>query len=253
MNKQEIIEKADKLNWFHKIELFEGYTTKGVVDHCTEESANNRYGIPTDLFGKSVLDIGCNNGYFSFLSERRGSIVTSIDPNQGDGDNIKCFELASEALKSNALFEQTNLELYCGKRKGGMIISIEELRKESGNVDYSLIPTAISNDKFWNKKQGKIFDICYLFGTLYHLPNPIEHLQCLFNCTSEYALIETAIAQNNYGNNPVWELNAGFDNDPSNAWYPSLGGLTAALKYVGFSQVELIYNDGIRCTVKAIV
>lgn len=224
MNKQEIIEKADKLNWFHKIELFEGYTTKGVVDHCTEESANNRYGIPTDLSGKSVLDIGCNNGYFSFLSERRGAIVTSIDPNQGDGDNIKCFELASEVLKSNALFEQNTLEEFTDK-----------------------------NSKNSNKRNGKIFDICYLFGTLYHLPNPIEHLQCLFNCTSEYALIETAIAQNKYGNNPVWELNAGFDNDPSNLWYPSLGGLTAALKYVGFSQVELIYNDGIRCTVKAIV
>lgn len=223
MTQEEIIERAEKLNWFHCIELCDGYVTKGVADHCTEESANNRYGIPANLSGKSVLDIGCNGGYFSFLSERRGATVTSIDPNQGNGDNIKCFELASEALMSNTIFEEAYLENFS------------------------------SMSKSTNKRRGKFFDICYLFGTLYHVPNIIEHLQCLFNCTSEYALIETAIAQNDYGNRPVWELNEGFDNDPSNVFYPSLGGLTAALKYVGFSQVELIYNDGIRATVKCIV
>lgn len=217
MIREEIIEKAEKLNWFHCIELCDGYVTKGVADHCTEESATNRYGLPIDLSGKHVLDIGCNNGYFSFLSEKRGAVVSAIDPNQGNGDNIKCFELASEILKSNVLFKEQRL-----------IDSIAE-------------------------NPPKMFDISLYYGVLYHVENPLLELKMLFKHTREFALIETAIAQNGYGNRPVWELNEGFDNDPSNAWYPSLGGLTAALKYVGFSQVELIYSDGIRATVKAIV
>lgn len=37
--------------------------------------------IPHDLSGKTVLDIGCNAGYFSFLLASRGAEVVGVDPN----------------------------------------------------------------------------------------------------------------------------------------------------------------------------
>lgn len=207
-------ERAEELKWFQCIDLGNGYITKGVVDHCTEEIATNRYGIPLDLTGKTVFDVGCNDGYHSFLCERRGAIVTAIDPNQGDGDNEECFRLAKEVLDSEVFYAPINLEKY--------------------------------NCKYIS------FDICLYFGVLYHIENPLKELSLLFKCCKEYALIETAIAQTNYGDKSVWEFNHGFDNDTTNKWYPTIKGLENVLKYVGFKSVELIYNDGVRATVKAI-
>lgn len=38
--------------------------------------------IPEDLTGKYVLDIGCNEGFFSFECEKRGAMVTAIEKNE---------------------------------------------------------------------------------------------------------------------------------------------------------------------------
>lgn len=38
--------------------------------------------IPENLLGKYVLDMGCNEGFFSFECERRGAMVTGIDSNK---------------------------------------------------------------------------------------------------------------------------------------------------------------------------
>lgn len=208
--------EAEQLRWFQCVDLGDGYVTNGLVDHCTEPISNSRYGIPIDLKGKTVLDIGAMNGYHSLLAERRGAVVTSIEPTQGGGDNWKCLQLALSANKSN--IKAIPVDLYS-----------------------------------FHSKPNEQFDICFYFGVLYHVEDPIKELIMLRNLTKEFALIETAIAQGNYGNNPVWEMNHGFDNDDTNIWYPSLAGLTAALKYAGFSQVELIWTDGIRSTVKALV
>lgn len=217
----EIKESAEKLNWFQCVPLVsdegEVYITKGIVDHCTEEIATNRYGIPLDLRGKTVLDIGAMNGYHSLLAEKRGAKVTAIEPTQGNGDNFKCLKLAIDANKSKAIIHDCNLQQF-----------------------------------YYRKYTNDRYDVCFYFGVLYHVISPIDELQHLSDVTKEYALIETAISQKDYGNDTVWELNNGFDNDPTNYWYPTINGLFAALKLVGFSQVEVIYNDKIRATVKAI-
>lgn len=219
MKKQELQEKVNAIKWFHRLELptDEGdiIVTPGIVDHCTEEIATNRYGIPKDLTGKTVLDIGAMNGYHSFLAEKRGANVTAIEPNQGNGDNIFGFKLAKECLKSKINFIP-NCDLFS-----------------------------------YTRGLGQQMDISFLFGVLYHVINPIELLIDLCSITKEYAIIESAVAQNLNIGRAVWEFNPGFDNDPTNFWYPTIPGLDAALTHIGFTQTELIYYDGIRCTIKA--
>lgn len=220
MKFEEIKEKAEKLRWFQCVPMVsedEGvYVSKGVVDHCTEDIATHRYGMPLDLSGKTVLDIGAMNGYHSLLAEKRGAKVTAIEPVQGYGDNFECLKLALEANNST--------------------------------VDARLLSLEHFYEEYFVKAA---YDICFYYGVLYHVLNPIQELGYLSDLTKEYALIETAISQN-YADGSIWELRHGFDNDPTNYFYPTLDGLWNALKLVGFKSMEVIYNDGIRATVKAI-
>lgn len=242
MKYEELKKRVGELKWFQRLELptDEGMTiiTPFQATHCIEEIATKCYGIPENLTGLTVLDIGCNDGFHSFFAEKRGAKVAAIDPNQGGGDNIKCFMLAKEALNSNVTF-----------------VSVDLMQLISGAMEYKkrgIIPYVDSNTEKQTGSSVGDFDVVFYFGVLYHVISPIDELKMLFKVTKQYALIETAIAQNDYGNRSVWEFNNGFDNDPTNYFYPSLIGLKNVLKYVGFSKVELIWTDGIRASVKAI-
>ena len=223
MKYKQLKEEAEKIQWWHSIPLVseEGttYVTNGIVNHCSEEIATNRFGMPESLEGKTVLDIGCWDGYFSFLAEKRNAkSVLGVDMLQGcshQEQGTQGFEFAKKTLKSKVGFEKKSLEEF-----------------------------AINTNKQ--------FDVTLYYGVLYHVENPIAELKHLSKITKEYTLIETAISQNNNEPRPYWEFKHGFDNDPTNFWYPNLLGLAAALIYVGFEKMEVIYNDGIRATVKAI-
>ena len=62
--------------WFHNIDLGDGIFTPG-SQRSFETLA--RVEIPLDLKGLTVLDIGCNDGFYSLECERRGAKVTAID------------------------------------------------------------------------------------------------------------------------------------------------------------------------------
>src|SRR5215468_8572935 len=68
-------EKIDKygkgVGWFHSLELGNGLSTSGSV---TKEALNRKIrclGIPDDLTGMTVLDVGSWDGYFAFEAEAR--------------------------------------------------------------------------------------------------------------------------------------------------------------------------------------
>lgn len=68
-----------KAGWYHSFRLADGTVFEGVQSY---EHLVNRYSqlpIPGDLTGKSVLDVGAWDGWFSFEAERRGAKVTAID------------------------------------------------------------------------------------------------------------------------------------------------------------------------------
>ena len=67
----EIQARADAIQWFHSIPLGDGVVTKGLAEKALPESC-----FP-DVSGKSVLDIGAWDGYYSFMAERLGAKVAS--------------------------------------------------------------------------------------------------------------------------------------------------------------------------------
>lgn len=98
---EEIQGRVDELQWFHDWTLVPGVRTKGMSPMLERV---RHFPIPEDLSGKRVLDIGCADGFFTFLAEARGAEVVAIDswPRQG-------FFLAREVLNSQVEFHHMSV------------------------------------------------------------------------------------------------------------------------------------------------
>lgn len=209
----------EDIKWWHRIKLSDGTVTPGICFHGKddEDYATNRFGLPLDLKGKTVLDIGCWDGYFSFEAEKRGAkTIIGIDIfqnfEQGGNFGTKGFVFAKENLKSKVQFE---------------------------NIDLMNASSCF-----------KPFDVTFFFGVLYHTQNPVGLLKALSDLTKEYALIETTICDSDKS---VLEIRAGYENDSTNLFYPSIKGMGDLCKLVGFKEVQLVYNlHNTRATFKAI-
>ncbi len=100
-------------DWRHRIPIRPGFTTPGYLSDSYWDLSN----FPKDLTGKSVLDVGSNDGINSFHCERIGAkSVLGIDLYVEDADlkhtsgwsQIGC-EIAKKALHSNVEFQPLSL------------------------------------------------------------------------------------------------------------------------------------------------
>ena len=115
--------------WYHTLDLGSGVVTEGMFDL---RPYAERYGLPPDLSGLRVLDVGTFDGFWAFEMERRGARVTSLDVDRTqqldwpprlrpseDGERGHTFAIASQALGSDV--ERVGLSVYDAtpKRLGG--------------------------------------------------------------------------------------------------------------------------------------
>jgi tRNA (mo5U34)-methyltransferase len=104
--KAALITRADKHRWFHQIRLYDDYVTPGVDKTGAKLAALDALGLPQDLTGRRVLDIGAWDGFFSFAMERRGAEVTALDH---VAKSVTGFEIAAEALNSKVTWRTQNI------------------------------------------------------------------------------------------------------------------------------------------------
>ena len=108
------------ITWYHTQELTPGVVTPGMFDL---RPYVERYGIPEDLTGMRVLDVGTFEGFWAFELERRGATVTALDVDRiqdldwpprlrpaEDGRRGEGFELARAAKRSAV--ERVGLSIY---------------------------------------------------------------------------------------------------------------------------------------------
>ena len=117
--------------------------------------------IPPDLRGKSVLDVGAWDGFFSFEAERRGADrVLATDSFAWDGTNWSTkagFELCRRALGSSV---------------------------EDQNIDVlALSPDAL----------GGQLDVVLCLGVLYHMKHPLLMIERVASVTRELLILETHV------------------------------------------------------------
>ena len=228
--------EADELAWFHSIDLGGGVTTRGMSD---ADSTLREDQLPS-VTGKTVLDIGAWDGYFSFLSERLGaSRVVALDHYVWGVDLVarnnywtECFESGTLADHSRDTTDFWRPELP-GRR--GFEFAAKAL---NSNVEPLLADFATAD-----LTDLDVFDVVLYLGVLYHMKEPLTCLERLRSVTREVAVVETqAVHYQGLDDHQLMlfyaggEINVDFGN-----WYvPTMAGLKAMLLAAGFSSVEII-------------
>jgi tRNA (mo5U34)-methyltransferase len=210
MHRDELQARADGIRWWHSIDLGHGIVTRGV--DAAQAERLSRLHLPSSLSGRSVLDIGAWDGFFSFEAERRGAArVVAADyyawhgTGWGTGQGKAGFQLAREAL---------------GSRVEDVDVDVMDLSPE---------------------RAGGTFDVVFFLGVLYHLPNPMLALERVASVARDFLVLETVVDMVGFGRPaaafyPGRELNG----DPTNWWGPNEAAVHGMLKAVGFTRVETV-------------
>jgi tRNA (mo5U34)-methyltransferase len=120
--REELLERARSIRWYHTLELEPGFVTDGWFDLRPQA---HRYGLPERMDGMRALEVGTWDGFWAFEMERRGAEVVALDldderdldwpprrrpetfPAEPRGQG---FAIAHELLGSNV--ERHNLSVY---------------------------------------------------------------------------------------------------------------------------------------------
>jgi tRNA (mo5U34)-methyltransferase len=142
VNQQTLARRVQELGpWFHNINL---HGLQTAPDHFLGDYPRMHWStfenaLPWDLRGRSVLDIGCNAGFFSIEMKRRGAErVVGID---SDARYLAQARLAAEVLDVDIEFKQMTVYEIAGLRER--------------------------------------FDLVLFMGVLYHLRHPLLALDLL--------------------------------------------------------------------------
>jgi tRNA (mo5U34)-methyltransferase len=205
LKRDEIEREVAKVRWYHSIDLGQGIITPGVFD--TRDTLG-RLGLPADLGGQTVLDVGAWDGFYSFEAERRGAsrvLATDHFCWSGPGWGTKAgFDCARKVLDSK----------------------VEDL-----DIDVlDLSP----------EKAG-IWDVVLFLGVLYHLPHPLLALERVASVTGKRLVLETHVDML-WTRHPALAFYPGeeLDGDPTNWFGPNIVAVKAMLAGLGFRTVEVV-------------
>jgi tRNA (mo5U34)-methyltransferase len=231
--------------WFHNIDL-SGVQT--APDHFLGDYPAIKWrhfsdAIPRDLRGMTVLDIGCNAGFYSIEMKKRGADrVLGIDH-----DELYLSQARFAAEASGVDIEFRNLSVY----------EVGKLRER--------------------------FDIVLFMGVLYHLRHPLLALDLIRRhvardllmfqsmqrgdpsiaaIDSDYPITESEIFEKS-GYPKLHFVEHSYSHDPTNWWIPNRACVEAMLRSAGFEIVghpeDEVYlcrvapmDEGARCELAAI-
>ena len=202
--------------WFHNMDLGGVWTAPDhfLGDYPGVKFRGFEHVLPESLAGMSVLDIGCNGGFYAIEMKRRGAErVVGID---SDPDYLAQARFAAETLGQSIEFRQ--LSIY----------------------DVGAL--------------GETFDLVIFMGVLYHLRHPLLALDLIYENVAKDLMLFQSLQRGSNDVAPVapdydfWDQ-AHFDapgypkmhfiehryaGDPTNWWAPNLACSAAMLRSSGF-------------------
>src|SRR5713101_7940530 len=191
-----------KVRWFQQIDLGNGIVTPG-AEHSPGKL--EILGLPDDLRGWSVLDVGAWDGFFSFAAERRGArsvLATDHFCWGGGGWGTKAgFDLARKVLRSKVRSKRIDV------------------------LDHA--PETVG-----------VFDLVLFLSVLYHMRHPLLALEKMASVTRRLLIIETHVDMLDCPR-PAMAFYPSDElcHDASNWCGPNPAMIEAMLKTVGFQKV----------------
>ncbi|MDX1549224.1 MAG: TIGR04290 family methyltransferase, partial [Lysobacter spongiicola] len=183
--------------------------------------------IDADLSGRTVLDIGCNAGFYSFELARRGARVTAIDM---DPHYLRQARWAAEHLQLSDRIDFRQMQVY-------------DLAREQEQ-----------------------YDLVWFMGVLYHLRHPLLALDIIRRRSRGQLVIQTMtmpgeevvmppadldMDQRECLLEPGWPAMAFIEHrlagDPTNWWAPNHACVEAMLRSAGFSHLARIAHETYLC------
>ena len=219
--RERVAERIRELgDWFHNLDL-DGVQTAPdhfLGDYPRVKWQRFQHAIPADLRGKTVLDIGCNGGFYSIEMKRRGADrVVAID---FDDRYLAQARFAAEALGCEIEFRK---------------LSVYDVQK-----------------------LGEQFDIVLFLGVLYHLRHPLlaldlihEHVardlfvfqslqrgsETVEQIQDDYEFWETDVFER-AGFPKLYFIEKRYAGDPTNWWIPNRAAVEGMLRSAGFDIVD---------------
>jgi tRNA (mo5U34)-methyltransferase len=204
--------------WYHNLNLHGVQTNPAMGDYPESRWRLLEPFIPQDISGKTVLDLACNSGFFSFKMKQRGAKhVLAIDvPRQ-----IEQAKLVAEVYNADVEFRAQNV------------------------YEYMLTNTTQ-------------FDYVLFLGLFYHLRHPLLVLDRAAELTREKLLFQTQLYPPPTGapfvpekNYPLTQLpifdrsdfphmafvENSVNGDRTNWWFPNESSVYGMLRSAGFSKI----------------
>ena len=220
---------AELGQWFHNLDLG---GVKTAPDHFLGDYPEVKWqrfasAVPENLSGKSVLDVGCNAGFYSIQMKRRGADrVVGIDTDEQYLDQARFA-----AKVSGAEIEFRKLSVY----------RVGELHEK--------------------------FDLVLFMGVLYHLRHPLLALDLLHEYAVGDLLVAQSMLRGSSESIdvppdfPFWEserfenekfprmyfVEKRYANDPTNWWIPNRSCFEAMLRSAGFEILEHAEDEVFIC------
>jgi tRNA (mo5U34)-methyltransferase len=217
LSRDEIRQRVEALGpWFHNLDLggIKTAPTHYLGDYPAIKWRRFADAIPSDLSGRSVLDIGCNAGFYAMEMKRRGAArVLGID---SDDEYLAQGRLAAEVNELDVEFR--NLSVY----------------------DVASL--------------GERFDIVLFMGVLYHLRHPLLALDLIHEHVAGDMLVFQSMQRGSYTVEPLQEnypfretemfdrpgypklhfVEHRYADDGTNWWIPNRACAEAMLRSAGF-------------------
>lgn len=231
---------ADRVGfWWHSIDLGQGVVTPGEKKPGLIARELQALRLP-DLRGRSALDIGAYDGYYSFACERLGAQrVVALDHYALAMDLPKAIAYRRDCKARKVAPAQAEDTPYWhpqtlpGKR--GFDTAHEALR--------SKVEVVVGDFMSMDLAPLGTFDVTLFLGVLYHMKDPLHSLERLAKVTRTMAVIEThAVAMPGYEHLELTEFYSSgqLNGDSSNWWGPNLKALQGMCLAAGFSRVEVV-------------
>lgn len=211
----QLVQQISELGeWFHNLNLH-GVPT--APHHFLGDFPNIKWkwiaqAIPDDLSGATVLDVGCNGGFYSIEMKRRGARhVVAIDV---DDRYLKQARFAAKTLGAEIEFQKRS------------VYRVAELPGQ--------------------------FDFVLFMGVFYHLRYPLFALDNLIKKVSGKLIFQTMVRGSGdvqewaddypFSNTQIFEernfpamyfIEKSYSNDPTNWWIPNRAGMEAMLRSSG--------------------